>query len=179
MLTWPRMQGSRSPDPERDDGGATFGPSQAENQGQLVGLIGYAVPLAIGLAVLFHSVTRLGVGSPSVPGPGFWPVILSVVLAVSSGALLLTEAPEWPREAFTRHAADVALALVAVGVFIILLERAGTFVAGAFLMLVWTRRLGREGWTLSIVVSTATSATVSAVFIGALGIPLPALPPAT
>ena len=132
------------------------------------------VSLAVGLvgAVLAQG---YGLGSLSRPGPGLWPMVVSVVIVVLSLALLLVGRGLDDSEQFSRAS---VLPLVGVATFIalaFLIPTLGFELPALGLCVVWLRFLGGESWRSTIVVSLGTVAAFYALFLYGLRIPLPHL----
>ena len=116
-----------------------------------------------------------GLGSLQRPGPGLWPMVVSVVIVVLSVALLLVGRGLTDSEAFTRSS---VLPLVGVATFIALgfmIPTIGFEIPSLLLCVVWLRFLGGESWRSTIAVSIGTVAAFYALFLYGLRIPLPHL----
>ncbi|WP_322920338.1 tripartite tricarboxylate transporter TctB family protein [Nocardioides renjunii] len=132
------------------------------------------VTLAIGLlgAVLAQG---YGLGSLERPGPGLWPMVVSVVIVVLSLTLLLVGRGLRDSERFSRAS---VLPLVGVATFIalaFLIPTLGFEIPAFLLCVVWLRFLGGESWRSTLAVSLGTVAAFYALFLYGLRIPLPHL----
>ncbi|WP_210439073.1 tripartite tricarboxylate transporter TctB family protein [Nocardioides xinjiangensis] len=132
------------------------------------------VTLGVGLAgaVLAQG---YGLGSLARPGPGLWPMVVSVVVVVLSLALLLVGRGLTDSERFSRAS---ALPLVGVATFValgLLIPTLGFEIPAFALCVVWLRFLGGESWRSTIAVSLGTVAAFYALFLYGLRIPLPHL----
>lgn len=137
-------------------------------------LVAAAVGLALGVAGAALS-WGYGLGTPSAPGPGLWPFLVSLVVAVLSAVLLLTGRRLTDSEAFSRAS---LIPLVAVLTFLalgLLMPVIGFEVPSLLLCVVWLKLLGRESWRTTAVVSVVTVAAFYALFILLLQVPIPRL----
>ena len=137
-------------------------------------VVAATVVLALGLtaAVLAYG---YGLGSLRRPGPGLWPFVVSVVIAVLAVVLLLVGRQLDDAEKFTRSSLLVLIGgatFVALG---LLLPSIGFEIPAVLLGIVWLRFLGGESWRSTIVISIATTAAFYALFLYGLKIPLPHL----
>lgn len=128
------------------------------------------VPLLLGAAAVWASL-QLDLGTMTKPGPGLWPLVVSVLLAVSSLAVLLTR--EQDGEPFTRASLTIAAALAGLVVFVVLFAQFGFVLAAALLLAGWLRFISKESWLMTIVVTVAAVAILYVLFAIALGVPFP------
>ncbi|MEU6036982.1 tripartite tricarboxylate transporter TctB family protein [Actinomadura sp. NPDC047616] len=152
------------------DGAAPVSASYARRQNIVAAL----VPLVFGLVMAVLS-WRLGVGDLADPGPGLWPLIVSVALVVLAAALVLRSRPTGAEERFTGDAALVAAGAASLAGYALLFERVGFEIPTVALLVLWLRVLGRESWRITVAVSLATTAAAYLLFITALGVSLPHL----
>lgn len=138
-----------------------------------VGVTG--VVIALGLAGVLLSV-QLEVGTPSKPGPGFWPLVAASVVTGCAVLLLLTERSTSDYERFGPKVVQVAGAVGSLIAFAALLEAIGMLLAAGLLMLFWLRVLGRQGWLVSVVIAVVGPLVAYVLFVVALGVPLPVWP---
>jgi len=133
--------------------------------------------LALALAALFEA-SKLPFGRLSAPQPGFFPVILAVLLAIFSLVLIAQAIGETKEESVASPAAHatwkgIVLALGALVVYGVLFESLGyvisTFLFIAFLM----RAVDRQRWGLIAVVAFSTSLISYLLFGFLLETPLP------
>jgi putative tricarboxylic transport membrane protein len=137
-------------------------------------VVGAAVTLLIGAvgAVLAYG---YGLGSLREPGPGLWPFMVSLAIAILSAVLLLVGRGLTDSEALTRssmHPAIGVVTLLAVG---LLMPVVGFEIPALALCIVWLRFLGGETWRSAAVVGTLTTAAFYVLFLYALQVPLPHL----
>ncbi len=126
-------------------------------------------------AYVIREASRMPAGTIALPGPGFFPMGLAVLLAVTGAglalrALLRPGAGGQPVRLGHRHIAVTLLALAGVA---LLLERLGFLLtAGLFLLLLF-RTLSGSGWLRAALAAAATTAAAYLFFHTALGVPLP------
>jgi putative tricarboxylic transport membrane protein len=138
---------------------------------QVVGaLVGIAV--GIGAATLAFS---YGLGSLREPGPGLWPFIVSVLIAVLSVSLLIVGRGLTDSEAFTRSSWLPLAGIVTFVAFGFLLPLTGFEIPALLLCVIWLRFLGGESWRNTAVISVVTVAVFYLLFLYGLQIPLPHL----
>jgi len=132
----------------------------------------------IGLAVLFGiRSTGYRLGSASQMGPGYFPLILAVILFLLGTGVLLKSLARQNRlhlsRAEIRSAAAVLLSVVLFG---LLIEPAGLLIAG--LVTGVTCQLGSPRFSAirALVSAACLSLAATAVFAWALQLPLPILP---
>jgi putative tricarboxylic transport membrane protein len=137
-------------------------------------VVGAAVALVIGIggAVLAYG---YGLGSLREPGPGLWPFIISVVIAVLSVALLVIGRRLTDSERFTRSSLQPVVGTVTFVVLALLMPMIGFEIPSVALCIVWLRFLGGETWRSTIVTSLVTTAVFYGLFLYGLRIPLPHL----
>ncbi|XVQ15753.1 tripartite tricarboxylate transporter TctB family protein [Spirillospora sp. CA-255316] len=132
------------------------------------------VPLAIGAVAAVMS-WNLGVGSLPAPGPGLWPLLVSVVMVVLAALLVLRSRPRGDEEPFTKDVVTVAVAVASLLCYAFLFELIGFEVPTVALLVLWMKGLGREGWRVTAAVSVAATAALYLLFITGLGVSLPHL----
>ena len=130
--------------------------------------------VALGAAVTTSAV-GLGVGTPSSPGAGTFPLLLGLAL-VALGIVLAVLAPRTTdAERFTAGSGLVLLGVATMVAFTALVRVVGFEVPAVLLALVWLRLIGRESWRTSVVLSLVIGLVFYAVFVGALSVPIPHL----
>lgn len=143
--------------------------------GTLTNVLTAAAIVVLGVAALVGA-SSLGVGSASEPGPGTWPLLISVLLVVLGVALLLLGARRSAdAEKFSSSSWLVLAGLASMVGFVAVIEVIGFEIPAALLCFVWLRFLGREGWRMSIITSLVVVAGFYLVFVAALGVPIPHL----
>lgn len=133
-------------------------------------IAGIAVAL-LGLVAGWLSLD-LGIGTLTDPGPGLWPLIVSVLLSVL-GVLIAIQREG--TEPFTRQALFVGLGLISLAAYAAVIEHVGFEIPTIVLLAVWLRFLGNESWRTTAVVSVLATAGAYGLFITALGVPVPHL----
>lgn len=118
---------------------------------------------------------RLGIGSAAEPGPGMWPLIVSIAMIVLAVVQLIRPTERGAEERFT---ADAWLVVAGVGTLVVyaaLFERVGFEVPTIALLVVWLKVLGRESWVSTISISLGGVVALYLIFITALGVSIPHL----
>ncbi|MDA2814694.1 tripartite tricarboxylate transporter TctB family protein [Nocardiopsis sp. RSe5-2] len=130
------------------------------------------VPLGVGVTGIIGSFS-LGVGRPAEPGPGLWPLAVSVAVTVFSLILAASPQTAGAAERFDRGALTVVAAIASLLGFVLLIERIGFEIPAVALLLLWLKVLGRERWPVSLAVAFGATAAVHLLFIVGLGVSLP------
>ncbi|MFC5703732.1 tripartite tricarboxylate transporter TctB family protein [Cohnella faecalis] len=134
--------------------------------------------LALGVFFLYQSL-KLELGSWNEPGPGLWPLLLSLLVLTASFVLLIGNSEggagseKKPFAALLRDSRLPLAAIASLVLFIVLSRYAGLTLAGGIMLLAWLRLLGKEKWTTSIVVAAGLTALCHVLFAVALQVPLP------
>ena len=142
--------------------------------GVATNLVVSALVVALGAAAIVGSLD-LGIGTPSTPGPGTWPLILGAVLVLLGLALAVTARRTSDAERFTRSSWAVLAGVATMVVFVALISVIGFEIPAALLAFVWLRFLGGEGWRTSIITSLAVVVAFYLIFVAALSVPIPHL----
>lgn len=137
-------------------------------------VVGALAGLAIGVAgaVLAYG---YGLGTLSEPGPGLWPCVVSVLIALLSVLLLAVGRGLTDSEKFTRSSILAVAGAVTFVAFGLLMPLIGFEIPAVLLCVIWLRFLGGESWRSTIVVSVVTTAMFYFLFLYGLRIPLPHL----
>ncbi|NYI78822.1 tripartite tricarboxylate transporter TctB family protein [Nocardioides panzhihuensis] len=137
-------------------------------------VIGALVALVVGIggAVLSYG---YGMGSLRQPGPGMWPFVVSIAIALMAAALLVVGRGLSDSEKFTRSSVLPAVGLVTFIVLAMLMPVIGFEIPSLLLCVVWLRFLGGETWRSTIITSVLTVAAFYFLFLYGLRIPLPHL----
>ena len=130
----------------------------------------------IGVIALLLS-TRYPFGSAARMGPGFFPVILSVIMTGLGIAILIsglrTKKPVFPEAFDMKSLGAVTLSIVLFGV---LLLRAGLLITVPLSVFVASFAQPRVNWRKTLVIALAITAFCWLVFIAGLGLRIPVLP---
>jgi len=110
------------------------------------------------MAVCYFS-SRIGLGRPSHPGPGFMPFLAGSLLAVLSFVLLLhvsfgKRVESWPITFRARNIAAILLAMAAYG---FLLDRIGFLLITFLFVTFLVRGIEPQSWRKSIVAGICSS----------------------
>ncbi|GAA4866758.1 tripartite tricarboxylate transporter TctB family protein [Saccharopolyspora cebuensis] len=142
--------------------------------GPVANLVAALLVIAVGVAGLVGS-WSLGAGTPAAPGPGTWPLLISLAITGLGIALAVLARRTTDAEAFTGESAKVLVGLLSMAGFVALVGTIGFEIPSVLLALVWLRFLGGETWRLSVVAALGIVVAFYAIFVGALGVPVPHL----
>jgi Tripartite tricarboxylate transporter TctB family len=142
--------------------------------GTLTNLVTAAVVVVLGGAALAGAL-NLGIGSPSKPGPGTWPALVSAALIILGVLLAAAARRTDDAEQFTRTSFLVIVAVGTMVAYVAVIGVIGFEIPTALLAFFWLRILGRESRRTSIVVSLAATCAFYALFVGALKVTIPHL----
>ncbi len=151
--------------PDRAETSAEAGPSEAGSVEELVAqwedekppASGPVTNVATGALVALIGVAgvigsrSLGTGSVSEPGPGTWPLIVSVALIGLSLLLVARARTAGFGEKFNVDSWRVVAGLASMIAFTLLIGRIGFEIPAALLALFWLKVLGNEGWRSSLI----------------------------
>ncbi|MCX7781798.1 MAG: tripartite tricarboxylate transporter TctB family protein [Negativicutes bacterium] len=127
--------------------------------------------IAAGAAVMAMDI---GFGNFMVPGPGFFPFWLAVLMA-AVGLLYYCRsrtadtAPTWAPGALTRPALAVILVLVFIGI----IDSLGFCTDALFLLAAWLGIIEKKPWKVVSMVAVAGTALLYLIFVQILQLPLP------
>jgi hypothetical protein len=132
--------------------------------------------LALALGALIESM-KLPFGSVSAPAAGFFPLVLSALLALTSllgfvGALRGSGASSVEEQSLSWK--KILLTLAALLVFALAFERAGYLVATFLFIIFLLRLVERKDWGLALAVGFSAAVISYVIFGLLLGTPLPA-----
>lgn len=117
----------------------------------------------------------MGVGTPERPEAGMWPLIISLVMAALSVALLLIGRKTLDAEAFSSSSWQVAAGVGTLVGFVLVIGLTGFEIPTLLLTFFWLRFLGKESWRMSVVLSGIVTAAFYLIFVVALSVPIPHL----
>lgn len=140
--------------------------------GRAVRVAGGLVPLALGLFGLVHAF-RFGVGDPRDPGPGMWPLMMSVCLIVGALVLLVFERDQRDYEKYTRGAVLNLYGVLSLVAYVLIFKNVGFELATAAVTAFWLKVLGGESWRATVGISLGVTAVAYLLFISFLGAPIP------
>jgi hypothetical protein len=129
--------------------------------------------LAVAVGVLMAA-ARMPRGTVALPGPGFYPGALALLLGVTAVALLARGRVRPPEDG--RVALGHAPVLVVLGALVgvaLLLERLGFLPTMSLFLLLLFRTLSALGWWRSAVAALATAVAAWLFFARLLGVTLP------
>ncbi len=129
-----------------------------------------AVLLALAGFVIFEG-TKMPIGTWALPGPGYFPIALGIILAVVSVALLFRRPDgEQPVELF--HT-DGLMTIAAVAIAALLFERIGAIPAFAIFLSALFYLLGRARWWSALAMGIAGAGLTWLLFVYLLQLQLP------
>jgi len=155
-------------------------------RGRIVRQTGVTLRTGVGDCAIALAITALGVGivigahamplgSLSMPGPGFFPMALGLVL-VASALLVFARALQSLRSSSATEELFQGQVVVALSTLVwvgFTFERLGAEVAFAGFLLVWLRAYARLRWPVVIVTAITVSFVVCRIFRDVLGVNLP------
>jgi len=108
------------------------------------------------------------------PGPGFFPVVLGVLLQPVAALLVLAgrsagEKPAWDRGSLRA----VGAGALAFAITIWLVNRLGMLVSVGLYTLAWLRLVGRYRWPRAVALAAGTVLAVYLIFVLWLRVPFP------
>lgn len=119
----------------------------------------------------------LGLGDPSRPGPGFFPLLVGVVLVLAAGSHLLVLVVGHLRGpadvGVGRPSLRAGLIVAALAVYLVLLPLIGHQLAAALMTAAVLRLLGGRRTSVILAVAAATGFLSDALFTLVLGVSLP------
>ncbi|WOF22226.1 tripartite tricarboxylate transporter TctB family protein [Microbacterium betulae] len=142
--------------------------------GPVANLASSLVTAAIGVTGVVLSVA-LGTGSPAQPGPGLWPLGVSVVVLALSIAQLAVGRRGGGGETFSHASWMAAWGFASLVALVVLMPHLGFEIPSLLLCLFWLRVLGHERWTTTIITALAVVVGFYLVFVAALGTAIPHL----
>lgn len=142
--------------------------------GPVANLAACLVTAGVGVAGAVAAVA-LGLGTPSRPGAGLWPLAVSVTVVVLSLAQIVVGRRGGDGEKFSRYSWLSLAGLVTLLGLVALLPVIGFEIPALLLSLVWMKFLGGESWRSAVLYSVLVVGVLYAVFVGALGTNVPHL----
>ena len=145
---------------------------------RFAGLIAGLVFLIIGSGLMYLS-PRLAGGlglNAAEPGPGLFPMMVGALMFVAAAAHLVQTMAQAPEEAESDYRAprDIALLVTTIAAYIVLLPRAGFFIAAFLLLLGSLSIYSMPGWWRRIATSVAATLVSYLVFTLGLNVNMPA-----
>ncbi len=142
--------------------------------GPLANVAAGVVTALLGVAGIALSLS-MGIGTPERPEAGMWPLIISLVMAVLSVALLLFGRKTLDAEAFSSSSWQVAAGVGTLIGFVLVIGLTGFEIPTLLLTFFWLRFLGKETWRMSTLLSGIVTAAFYLIFVVALSVPIPHL----
>lgn len=131
-------------------------------------------PLVVLLLGIYAGVTAYGLGPGSLtrPGPGLWPLLVSLIVIATAVFLVIKDHPS-QYEAWGLGSIRIAAGLVSLGVFIVLFENFGFFLPAIAMLLIWLRLMGGETWAWTLPLALIGPVVMYLIFVEALAVPFP------
>lgn len=142
--------------------------------GPVANLAACLVTAGVGVAGAVAAVA-LGLGTPSRPGAGLWPLAVSVAIVVLSLAQIVVGRRGGDGEKFSRYSWLSLAGLATLLGLVALLPVIGFEIPALLLSLVWMKLLGGESWRSAVLYSVLVVGALYAIFVGALGTNVPHL----
>lgn len=138
-------------------------------------LLGGGALMLFGLAVAGHAAGALDFGTLRQMGPGFFPVVLGLLLAALG---LLIAVPAWRRhgEVARIDIPEAGAVLGAILVFALLMNSAGLIIATALSVLIASLPAPRRGVVWRLVLAAVVTLATWAIFSAGLGMTIPLWP---
>lgn len=140
--------------------------------GKAVRVAGALAPLALGLFGAVNAV-RYGVGGARDPGPGRWPLMMSVALILGGLVLLALERDQRDYEKYTRGAVLNLYGVLSLVAYVLVFKYVGFELATAAVTAFWLKVLGGESWRATIVIAAVVTTVAYVLFVTFLGAPIP------
>ncbi|WP_460464818.1 tripartite tricarboxylate transporter TctB family protein [Arthrobacter pigmenti] len=148
---------------------------QGPDRGGIFAAAGAALaPLLVGIGGIVVSL-GLGIGTLGAPGPGLWPLIVSLFLLIIAANGLFHVKKDEDVESFGKGLPALGVGILTLVIYAVLFPRIGFEIPTALLLLFWIKVLGREGWRVAISVAVIATVAIYVLFIMALGVTLPHL----
>lgn len=153
---------------------AEWDADKAPAAGPVTNIVVAIVIAAIGIGGIYLALD-MGIGSPSSPSSGLWPLMIGVVLVGLAITMALLSRRFHDGEKFSPASLQVLIGVVTMIGFVLLIGRIGFELPALVLMFIWLRFMGKESWRMSITLSIVTVAAFYLIFVVALGVPVPHL----
>lgn len=139
-------------------------------------LVNRVVGLAavLGGTLLFLTGWRLDIGTPKLPGPGFFPLLIACAMAGLGISLLLRPGPQ-ERAALTGPSRwkPLFIALFSVLAYALVLFEVGYLLSTFALLAIQLRWVERQSWRAALITAVLASAVSLVLFRAVLRVPLP------
>jgi putative tricarboxylic transport membrane protein len=133
-----------------------------------------ALVALLGVAGVIGS-RSLGLGSAAQPGPGTWPLIISIGLIVLGLLLVARARTAGFGEKFNVHSWGVLAGLASMIAFTLLIGRIGFEIPAGLLAFFWLKFLGNESWRASLIGAVLMPVVFYLIFVTGLSTNIPHL----
>lgn len=140
--------------------------------------------VSIVCAVLGFGVIAIASGYPKaeaygtgVPGPGLWPIVISLVMLLCAVLLMLKTFKMKPEEdeAVILWSADtrrVYISMLILLIYTIILEPVGFILSTIAMLLIFIQWFSKKKWYMSLIISAALSLGIYSIFKFVLNVPI-------
>ncbi len=138
--------------------------------------VGIGIFLLFASALLCYGAIRLGIGKSHQPGPGFFPFLAGMTIAILSVVMIITSVRGSQVSISNKGSFLTGQAAVIVGILLLfglLVEKAGFFVCTFFATLFLLRITGIKKWPLLLLVAVSACVGIFLVFNLLLEVRLP------
>lgn len=127
----------------------------------------------LGLSILYYSGTRSLPSTRDTPGPAFFPILLSVALALLALVIIAQGLRKHPTEQASARLFKPLAAMVLTTLYAITFEPVGFLPTTFMYTLLLTLSFGLKRWRVALVIPFISTAFVYLLFELALGVRLP------
>jgi len=133
------------------------------------------VPLMPIILGLFGSLMsgQLGVWDETRPGPGFYPLLASLIIIGTGVSLSLRRNPGEVEAGLPKEASRVLLGVCVLLVYAVAFTLLGVVTTSFITCLLWLKLLARMPWRSSLLISAGASVAIYLLFVRVLQLPLP------
>ena len=145
-------------------------------KGNLV-LAALCILLGIGIIAVSSTYPTAESYGTGVPGPGLWPMAISIVMLACAAILLyrtwkLTPEKNTPIDLFSSGPKRAYISMAILVVYVFLLEPLGFIIATTLLEFIFIRWFSKKGYVVSFLISVAVTAVVFGIFQFVLNVPV-------
>ncbi|MFC7493016.1 MULTISPECIES: tripartite tricarboxylate transporter TctB family protein [unclassified Nocardioides] len=128
--------------------------------------------LAACAAYAVYAARDLEVHGLSQPGPGMWPLIVSVVMGVTALLLVVRDIPE-DYEAWSWRSVRVLGGVAVLAAYVWSLGVLGFVPSSLLFLFIWMKVLARESWRMSLLLAVVGAFALNFVFVDVFAVPFP------
>ncbi|GAA3754469.1 tripartite tricarboxylate transporter TctB family protein [Microbacterium kribbense] len=146
----------------------------APPSGPIANLVASLAAATVGTVGVVFAI-GFGVGSPSQPGPGLWPLIVSITIVVLSLVQIVVGRRAGDGEVFVRASWMALAGLVTLILYVAAMPHVGFEIPTAVMTFIWLRLLGKESWLSTVIGTVAIVVAFYLIFVVALQTSIPHL----